>query len=150
MDLIALTITKTWLTGNVSGQKSISAFRYYQLTFGCEGISVRVSIIYRLYRTKKNGLKATDFLKQFSEFVGPLDTYRGHFLILRNFNIHWDCKGNADSKYVADILRFANLGKHVQERTHRHGHLVDIVISRDDDYFIKDVSVFYVVFPYKH
>ena len=41
------------------------AFENYQLTFVSGGISVRVSIIYRLHPTKKNGLKAADFFKEF-------------------------------------------------------------------------------------
>ena len=31
--------------------------------------------------------------------------------------------------------------QHVQERTHRHGHILDLVISRDDDNLIKSASV---------
>jgi len=65
----------------------------------------------------------------------------GHLLILGYFNIHWDCQRNADTKKMADILRSANLRQHVQERTHRHGHILDLVISRDDDNLIRGVSV---------
>jgi len=55
-------------------------------------------------------------------------------LILGDFNIHWDGGRYADTKQLADILRSANLR---QERTHRHGHILDLVISRDDDNLIK-------------
>jgi len=65
----------------------------------------------------------------------------GLLLILGDFNIHWDCQRNADTKELVDILRSANLRQHVQERTHRHGHILDLVISRDDDNLIKGVSV---------
>ena len=33
-----------------------------------------------------------------------------------------------------------NLRQHVQERTHRHDHILDLFISRDDDNLIKSVS----------
>jgi len=79
--------------------------------------------------------------KEFSEFVDSLATNNGHLLILGDFNIHWDCQRNADTKQLADILRSANLRQHVQERTHRHGHILDLVISRDDDNLIKAVYV---------
>ena len=99
------------------------SFENYQLTFISGGISVRVAIIYRLHPTKKNGLKAADFFKEFSEFVDSLATNSGHLLILGDFNIHWDCQRNADTKQLADILRSANLRQHVQERTQTWSHL---------------------------
>ena len=49
-------------------------------------MSVRVGIIYRLHPTKKNGLKAADFFKEFSGFVDSLATNSGHLLILGDFN----------------------------------------------------------------
>ena len=86
MDLDALVITETWLTGNVSDQKIVGdvtpagySFHYAarihknQLTFVSGGISVRVAIIYRLHPTKKNGLKAADFFTNFS--VSLLKSY---------------------------------------------------------------------------
>jgi len=105
-----------------------------------EEISFRVPIIYRLHPTKKHGLKAADCFKECSGFVDSLATNTGHLLILGDFNIHWDCQRNADTKELVDILRSANLRQHVQERTHRHGHILDLVISCDDDNLIKGVS----------
>jgi len=39
------------------------------------------------------------------------------------------------------ILRSANLGRYVQERTHRHGHILHPAKSRDDDILINGVAV---------
>jgi len=64
-----------------------------------------------------------------------------HLLILGDFNIYWDCQKNADNKQQADILRSANLRHHVQERTHIYSHILDLVISRDDDNLIKGMFV---------
>jgi len=116
-------------------------FEDYQPTFISGEISVRGAIIYRLHPTKKNGRKAAYFFNEFSEFVDSLATNSGHLLILGDFNIHWNCQKNAGTKQRADILRSANLRQHVQERTHRHGHILDLVISCDDDNLIKRVSV---------
>jgi len=117
------------------------SFENYQLTFVSGGISVRVAIIYRLHPTKESGLKTADFFKEVSEFVDSLATNCDHLLILGDFNIHWDCQRNTDIKQLADILRSANLRQHVQERTHIHGHILDIVISCNDENLIKGVSV---------
>ena len=52
----------------------------------------------------------------------------------------WNCQRNADTKQLADIHISANLRQHVQERTHKHGHILHLVISRDYDNLIKGVS----------
>jgi len=81
------------------------------------------------YYLPNNYLKAADFFKEFSGFVDSLATNSGHMLILDDFNIHWDCQRNGDTKQLADLLRSANLRQHVQERTHWRGHILDLVIS---------------------
>jgi hypothetical protein len=40
--------------------------------------------------TKKNGLKAADFFKEFSGFVNSLATNSDQLLILDDLNTHWD------------------------------------------------------------
>ena len=81
------------------------------------GISVGVAIIYSIYLTKKNAIKGADFVKECSKFLDSLATNSGHLLILGDFR------------------------QYVQERTHRHGHILDFVMSRDDDNLIKGISV---------
>ena len=106
---------------------SICAFRqvFWKLPndICISGITVDVSIIYWLHPTKKNGVKA-----EFSWFADSLATNNGHLLILGDFNINWECQTNTDPKQLADILRSANLRRHVQERTHRFGHILDLVM----------------------
>jgi len=89
------------------------SFENQQLTFVSGRISVRVAIIYRLHPTKKYGLKAADFFKEFSGFVYSLATNSGHLLILNDFNIHWNWQRNPNTKQLDDILRLANLRQHV-------------------------------------
>jgi len=113
----------------------VSVFWKWPTDFCIWGITVRVVIIYRLNPSKKNGLKAADFFWKSSE------TNIAHLLILCDFNIHWGCQKNADTKELDDFLRSANLRQHVQERTHKHGYILDFVIYHDGDYLIKGVSV---------
>ena len=97
------------------------SFEIYKPTFVSGGISVVVAIIYRLHPTKKNYLK----------FVDSLATNGDYLLILDDFKIQWDCQRNADTKQLPDILKPANFRQHGQENTHRRGHILDLVISRD-------------------
>jgi len=116
------------------------SFMNYQLTFVFGGMSVRIAIAYRLNPTKTNVRKAADFFNEFSEFVHSVAINSGRLLILGAFIMDWICQRDGDMKQLDDILRPANLRQHVQERTHRYAHIVD-VISRDYDYLIKGVSV---------
>jgi hypothetical protein len=71
-------------------------------------------------------------------------------LILDDFSKHWDCQRNVNTKQLADVLRSTNLRQHVQERTHRHGHILDLVISRDYHNLIKGVSGSSMLSDYFH
>jgi len=80
-------------------------------------------------------------LKEFSEFVASQATNSDHQLIVGDFNIHWDGQRNSVTKQLADILRFANLRHHVQGKKHIHSHILDLVISRDDENLFKGEAV---------
>ena len=62
-------------------------------------------------------------------------------MILGNFNVHWDFEEDTDIKCLSEILRSANLIQHVQRRTQRQGHILDIVIIREGDDLVLGVSV---------
>ena len=97
--------------------------------------------MYWLHLTKKNGLKSSDFFREFSEYVDSLAISKGHLLIVGDFNIHWDSPSDANTKHLSSILKSASLTQHVQERTHRHGHMLDLVIYHEDDTFVNKVSL---------
>ena len=117
------------------------SFENFQITVHSGGSSIRVAIIYRLHPTKKNGLESSDFFQEFAVLVDTFATQHGHLLILGDFNIHWDCPHEPDTKHLMDILHSANMVQHVQEPTHRLGHIIDLVASRQDDPLVKQVSV---------
>ena len=62
-----------------------------------------------------------------SGFVDSLATNSGHLWILGDFNIHWDCQRNAQTAYP--------------RMTQRHGHILDLFISRDDEILITGMFV---------
>ena len=86
-------------------------------------------------------MKSSDFVREFGEFVDSVATKNGHLLILGDFNIHWDCPEKSDTIHLSDTLASANLIQHVKEPTHVAGHIIDLVISREGDDFVKSVSV---------
>ena len=62
-------------------------------------------------------------------------------LILDDFNIHCDSPNNPDTKHLSDKPRSANLIQHVKECIHNLGHILDLIITREGNDFVKHVSV---------
>ena len=55
--------------------------------------------------------------------------------------MHGDCQSKAYTKQLAGIRRSADLRQHMQERAHRHDHILDLVIFNEDDNLIKSTSM---------
>ena len=91
---------------------------------------------------KKNGLKSYDFFGEFSDFVGSLAISKGHLLTAGDFNSHMPPPSDVNTKHLSSILKSASLTQHVQEHTHRHGHILDLVISH------KEMSVTSILFDH--
>ena len=82
-------------------------------------------------------MKAAHFFKEVLDLVDSLVT--NHLVILGDFKIHWNCQSNVYTKQLDGILRFVNIRQQMRVRTQIHGRILDVVISRDDDYLIKGV-----------
>lgn len=65
----------------------------------------------------------------------------GTLLITGDFNIHWDDQGNGDVKRLSSILDSMDLKQQVTSPTHRHGHILDLVITRGQESLVEGVSV---------
>jgi hypothetical protein len=95
--------------------------------------SVNFVVVYRPPPSTTNKLKTSDFLKEFDIFIDHLNISPGKLLLLGDFNIHYDCPGKSDVSHVADTLASSGLLQHVKGPTHKHGHTLDLVITRDNE-----------------
>ena len=64
-----------------------------------------------------------------------------HLLICGDFNIHVDNLHNADARTLYDLLESAGLQQVISEPTHTRGHTLDLLIVRESDDSIKDVTI---------
>ena len=62
-------------------------------------------------------------------------------LILGDLNIHWDSPNDPGRKHLLDKLRSANLVQHVREGTNNLGHFLYLVITCEDNDFVKHVCM---------
>ena len=61
-------------------------------------------------------------------------SYAGKLIIVADFNIHMDVAVNFDSIKLLDTLEMFNLRQFVSYSTRQNGHVLDLVITRDNEF----------------
>ena len=71
------------------------------------------------------------FLDEFMSFVCFLSSVDGNYFICGDFNIHVDIPCT-DSYKLESLLESCNLTQSVNNTTHLHGHILDLILSPND------------------
>ena len=82
------------------------------------------------------------FFEEYSLLIEHLR--EDHFyplVIAGDFNFHFDDLNHRDGPKFTDLLESVNLIQHVKSPTHRHGHTLDLIITRKEEDMIADVQV---------
>ena len=80
------------------------------------------------------------FFEEFSNFIEDIITSPDKLLILGDFNLHMDKQTSIPATTFASILDMFGLVQHVSFPTHSANHLLDLVITRESESFISDIS----------
>ena len=72
------------------------------------------------------------FFDDFNDLLEQLATYSSPLIIVGDFNIHADVATDAHAGKLCDILSSHSLLQHVKSPTHRCGHTLDLLITRDN------------------
>ena len=78
------------------------------------------------------------------EFRSLLEQYvtdSSSLLITGDFNLHVDNNLDKSSQDFLALIGSFNLKQHVCSPTHRAGHILDLLITRDDDQLVTSVSI---------
>ena len=89
-----------------------------------------------VYRPPDN----TSYALFYEKFSRLFDAHSGHILIIGDINFHMD-RDNSHANHLIDILEAFDLKQHVNIRTHKNGHTLDLIITRSDDSLIKRIKV---------
>ena len=103
-------------------------------------IQVKLSVLYRPPPSKKNGYTTATFFKQFSELIDTFPIRSDIPIIVGDLNLHLDKSQYRDANIFKDMLFSSGLIQHVNGPTHRSGHTMDVVISRETDDIIYNVT----------
>ena len=83
----------------------------------------------------------TEFFDDLSVLVEDLTVFPGRFALVGDFNIHYDDLLDRDAQKMQNALSAACFKQHVVGSTHKHGHTLDLVISRDYESLISKTFV---------
>ena len=113
----------------VMPSSGMRTFELIQLDITHNSRTLRLIIVYR----PSGSAPFNDFLEEFSNFLDDqVYPKASDLLISGDFNIHMDssCTNTRD---FCDLVTSFNLKQHVCEPTHNRGHILDLLITRQDD-----------------
>ncbi|XP_052256472.1 uncharacterized protein LOC127861832 [Dreissena polymorpha] len=95
-----------------------------------------------LQTTAVNSLSATAFLEEeWPTFLSKYVTIDKNIIIVGDLNFHLDVPSNRETIKFLSILDACGLKQHVNKPTHVAGHILDVVITRDNDDTISYIDV---------
>ena len=75
----------------------------------------------------------SEFFDEFSVLLESIATDPGYAVLVGDLNFHMDVLTDRDANELKSKLFSYGLQQHVSGSTHRNGHTLDLVISREDD-----------------
>ena len=106
-----------------------------------KNFNAHVVTVYRPPRSIRNKLTAAMFFDEFPRLLESRTVHPKPLMICGDFNFHFDDTNSSDSCNFIDLLESVNMIQHVSTPTHRKGHILDLIITRNDETFIQDVRV---------
>ena len=108
-----------------------STLEHLDLTINVKSSSVRLFVVYRPPYSKMNKLTTRMFYSDLSTMLEYINNVPCRVLLAGDYNIHMDDKEDRDTITMTDMLTSAGLRQHVNTATHKNGHILDLLITRD-------------------
>ena len=137
---VGLLFNKTLNMKKISFNK-FKSFEAIGMTSNSSSGHFSVFVIYRPPPSAKNKFSISLFFDEFSTFLEKFSTEMKSFIIVGDFNFHVEDMTDAHALRFLNILECFNLTQHVREATYQGKHILDLVITRDDENIINNVSV---------
>ena len=76
------------------------------------------------------------FLDEIEILIDRVNILPGKLILLKNFHLHYDIPEKSDVKRFPTILTSVGMVQYVTEPTHCSNHILDLVITRQENDFI--------------
>lgn len=117
------------------------SMEYTDLTISSTNNSnFRLVVVYRLDRIKKTKVPISVFFDEFLTLMESFNLESGNVLLCGDFNIHVDLPNSPTPKKFLDIISSLGLHQHVSKSTHRHGHTLDLLITKNGSDFLSNLQ----------
>ena len=93
---------------------------------------MRLCVVYRPSVSQNINMKISVFFEEWSKYINQHVIAREELLIAGDLNFHLDKPTDPSSQKFMSLLHEHGLTQHVNEPTHDHGHILDVVITRDN------------------
>ena len=78
------------------------------------------------------------FFDEFASYLAYIVMASGYLLIVGDFNFHVDSQNNAGRRFTG-LLHLFNLRQRVNDSTNKNSHTLDLIITREEQSFIKNL-----------
>ncbi len=79
------------------------------------------------------------FISEFSELLSGIVPLFDDILVIGDFNIHVYCGTNSQAKELLKLIDSFHFQQYVNESTHHHGHMLDLILGTGT--FVNNVMV---------
>ena len=124
---------KCGLTINTLDSTRNGMFTHFEHNYGLYGHFqlCECEIVHRSLPSKRNGFKNSVFFDKWSLYLDRLAVITNDVIITGDLNFHLDNVNDADAVRFNSTLEAHGLVQHVVGPTHKNGHTLDVVITRD-------------------
>ena len=91
---------------------------------------MNLCIIYRPPPSTVNGLTTSQFFSEWDTYLEQNTIFPQDLVITGDFNFHVDNRSDPEASRLLQSLDDRNLIQHVDEQTHVHGHILDLLNTR--------------------
>ena len=120
---------------------SFKSFEHLGIKINAKNKDVTIYVIYRPPPSQANGLTEADFQEDWSNFVAGQCVSANPVIIMGDLNVQLDVISRPSTIAFNDVINAAGFTQHVQDPTHKHGHILDVVITREDDPQLTNLQV---------
>ena len=129
-------VLKNNIKAKIQAHESYCSFEHLKLELRATKYFVRLIVLYR-----PPSSDVSPFFDEFASYLAHIVTASGYLLIVGDFNFHVDSQNNAVRRFTG-LLHSFNPRQHVNDSTHTNGYTLDLVITKKEQSFIKNLLVF--------